>query len=483
MMLAVTIFLVLLGKSQANQNDNLELLLEQNDMEISMVLDSIRLSLLIPMNSTETMRKEPFARIRSLKNTWINYEAFKTPTIGLEFKNSLDMAEKDFRMAGEASKYLYSLLNQDKSVQPKTSCQLLLNILDWSELDSDSQQLMNLQEKIVAATPQDVQDNYDRLYNLIALYSETALSWREKTAELLEYWNLLSNMIFPQDLYDQLGAAKCLQSSKFDQIKVLSCDIGLDSFICEIEVNQPKVTAVFTRMIPIRYGNLILSGPDPSLIFVKDKQTNQITSLHCPQSQPIDTPIHAPFCEINEQNRRCEQFLNIRDMDGAISSCYFRTTQDNSLAMRTIDDSVLILDDKVKIIVDGKPIFDQAPLRIYSNSSVILMMGKGEIKYLATGINTGKAIVRSKLTSSQLSRMQWNAYWLKTNEAMQAWNIVDIVLLALEIVTLPFLLTNFICNIQNRMRIAKSEKRFERRLRKSNYEENRDLLRIKSRRK
>jgi hypothetical protein len=236
-------------------------------------------------------------------------------------------------------------------------------------------------------------------------------------------------------------------------------------------------------MIPIRYGNLILSGPDPSLIFVKDKQTNQITSLHCPQSQPIDTPIHAPFCEINEQNRRCEQFLNIRDMDGAISSCYFRTTQDNSLAMRTIDDSVLILDEKVKIIVDGKPIFDQAPLRIYSNSSVILMMGKGEIKYLATGINTGKAIIRSKLTSSQLSRMQWNAYWLKTNEAMQAWNIVDIVLLALEIVTLPFLLTNFICNIQNRMRIAKSEKRFERRLRKSNYEENRDLLRIKSRRK
>jgi hypothetical protein len=66
MMLAVAIFLVLLGKSQANQNDNLELLLEQNDMEISMVLDSIRLSLLIPMNSTETMRKEPFARIRSL---------------------------------------------------------------------------------------------------------------------------------------------------------------------------------------------------------------------------------------------------------------------------------------------------------------------------------------------------------------------------------------------------------------------------------
>jgi hypothetical protein len=342
---------------------------------------------------------------------------------------------------------------------------------------------MYLQEKIVAATPQDVQNNYDRLYNLIALYSETALSWREKTAELLEHWNLLSNLIFPQDLYDQLGAAKCLQTSQFDHIKVLSCDIGLDSFICEIEVNQPKVTVVFTRLIPIRYGNLILSGQDPSLQYVKDKQTNQITSLHCPYSQPIETPVHAPFCEINEQNRRCEQFLNIRDMDGAISSCYFRPTQDNSLAMRTIDDSVLVLDENVKIIVDGKPIFDQAPLRIYANSSVILMMGKGEIKYVATGINTGKAIIRSRLTSSQLSRMQWNSYWLKTSEAMQAWNIVDIILLALEIVTLPFLLTNFICNIQTRMRIAKSEKRFERRLRKSNYEENRDLLRIKSRRK
>jgi hypothetical protein len=475
------LLLLLSGKIKSTTpTEELGLLIDHNNIQISMALDSVRLSLVVIMNSSETMRKEPFMRVRQVKNTWQNYDIFKnTGPMALEFKNGLDMAEADFKLAGEASKYLFSLLRNDQSIQPKTDCLLNLNLLNWAEFESDSLQLMLLQEKISASTPQEVTQNYDKMYNLLGLYRETALSWREKTTELLEHWSLLSNLVFPQDLYDQLGGAACLKDSKSELIKVLMCEAGTDIFICELEINQPIQTSWFTHMKPIKYNGLILSGLNPDILYVKDRISNQVSSLYCPEEQPISVPANAPFCEQYTLNAICEHYLNTKDLGGAITNCYFREAKGKSLAIRTIDDSVLILDSTAKIIVDGRPIFEPVPLRVYANTSIILVLGKGEIKYVSTSKIAKTQIIKSKITGPELIRMQWNAYWLKTGEAIQAWDLLDIFLLILELLTVPFLLTNLICNLQNRKQIerARNAKQTKKRRRKSNFAENRELLR------
>jgi hypothetical protein len=108
-----------------------------------------------------------------------------------------------------------------------------------------------------------------------------------------------------------------------------------------------------------------------------------------------------------------------------------------------------------------------------------LVLGEGEIKYVSTSKIAKSQIIKSKITGPELIRMQWNAYWLKTGEAIQAWDLLDIFLLILELVTVPFLLTNLVCNLQNRKRIekAKNAKQTKKRRRKSNFAENRELLR------
>jgi len=355
---------------------SLSFVIEDKPITVSLSVQSSRVSLIYPLNTTETKRREAFIKARELRSTYRNFAMFTDETLKTEFKESLETAAKDFAQAGIHMKHLYSFLVNvtTPDVQPKSACTFYGSYIDDTQLSLQTGQLEKLFTRIKGGNPTEggTETNVNRIYNFINLYQGIATEWLEMGSSIVSQWDSLRGGKFPDELLGHIETVECLDSTKFEKIEILECGKGVNSLICELEVSFPTQIQSYYEFQPIIYNKVKLSGPEKHSILVKSLESQSIHALICSSEDILQVSEAVPLCKENTNYVSCIKNLLHQDIDDTISACKFSFVDEIPLAIRLNDDGILIQGSDIQIANDGKIIFEALPLVIYPANRIVV---------------------------------------------------------------------------------------------------------------
>jgi len=458
----------------------LSFVIEDKPITISLSVQSSRVSLIYPLNTTETKRREAFIKAKELRTTYRNLAMFTDENLKSEFKESLETAAKDYSQAGTHMKHLYSFLVNvtTPDVQPKSACTFYGSYIDDTQLSLQTGQLEKLFTRIKGGNPTEggSETNVNRIYNFINLYQGIATEWLDMGASIVSQWDSLRGGKFPDDLLGHIETVECLDSTKFEKIEVLECGKGENALICELEVSFPTQVQSYFELQPITYNKVRISGPEKHSILVKSLEGQSIHALTCSSEDILQVSESVPLCKENTDYANCIKNLLHQDLDDTISTCKFSFVDETPLAIRLSDDGILIQGSDIQIANDGKIIFEALPLVIYPANRIVITQKGEEHTFLSGTKAVETRILSTKLTKLQISNMYYKAlyeYYLANFDILE---YTEHVALILQLLSLPLILSGFILAVRNKINLRINQKKVEKEFRKRNFEENQKLL-------
>jgi hypothetical protein len=479
-----------------NQNQNTDsdllFLVENGNMEAVFGIRENLISLILPLNATETERRNPFVKMKVISDNWFNYPAFQgndTP-LANEFHNSLLTSNELLGKAGNNMLYMFKFLDKPpKTVDVSSNCQLVVNLVNLNQMDSEAEQLVKLQGKIKAAEIADATDiMINRYYEFISLYSQTAHKWEKATSELVEIWTLLQKGKLSEDLISSVDFKPCFTTQPLEEIHVLNC--GVDNKVkalnCELESFQSKQSKPYQKLLPVLYNKVHVATPEYGQIFVMEPDTNAVKTLNCqPKTNWKNEQLN--ICGLVENYGECESALTMKQVDLALSYCFFKFVKpEDDYSFYRLEDDSLLFTQAGQLTVDNRPTQEFPPLRVYFGDKVVMAIQGEEIEFLSGNPFQTKRIIVSKLTTFQRNRMSIMAYNNFLKEQIRLWDWLDITVLLLELITLPLVFVSLFCQCCNCCGCGKKGRKMkerERNNRRRNFAEGRELLYNSSNRK
>jgi hypothetical protein len=365
------------------------------------------------LDTDDTTKSLAFATIKLISDEWQGLKIMEVEEFNKEFFSKLDTGKNDFAAAGGNLNHAKSfLINQ--IVQNKSKCVFEGTVLTKNEITSQSEFLKSEFEKIgktwtktdFTADP----SKYTTLYTFIETYNSIAHNWKDISDQMITEMDSLMSGEFPETLKGHFETQTCLQTSAHEMVVIRICAGGTTNFLCELEFRFPNVTIQYTKMKPINYGGVALSGESEHLVYAKDLQTQRLVLLNCSHKEYVNEKV--PLCSKIENLDSCLTKLLHKDFSKAIKNCEFAFV-DPLISERLFDESILVSRQDTQISVNSRLIFKSPPLIIYSNFEVIfhISLDDDEILYPPTVTFENQAILTTKLTPSEISAMYQKAAW------------------------------------------------------------------------
>jgi hypothetical protein len=204
-----------------------------------------------------------------------------------------------------------------------------------------------------------------------------------------------------------------------------------------VSITQPTALRTVIRLWPVPYNNLIISGHSTDNWLVKNIDPPSIQELEC----EFNNLLH-PVCSTETLPILCKSALETQDINAIINQCEIAKIEDYGM-FKIIKNGILIM-DATKVSAGDVELNVEVPVLIYSPTPVTVLKND-ETYTVSSNVKPDKlAIIQSSLTAEQKSAMAKKYYWNRLYSNLGTEDMIDLVLIILEIFSLPILIYGLI---------------------------------------
>ena len=466
------------GNTQTGLN-TLGLVVEDSNFSVAKATEEIRVSLVFTVQATQSQILQAFAVLTTIAKEWQASACFEgTSPLKDQLYQALEPGSK--MLDTLKSKYLrFFTYLQEKTIESASKCILESKMFNEFTLTEEPKQLVSMRTGIIltgtAASIWEKKEIVRAAAEFSMVYNSFIANLGSELDETLSNLNLLSELIFPQNLRGSLETLSCLVTTgaDFEKIEVLRCNKGSAKFICEITVSEPATITVYTKLRPVVYEDVRIRIPAHSIL-VKDVSTTKFDVLECDDEQA-----KLPICKISDKFANCKSALEQHDTEASIQACRFEYS-DDPFAIRLGNEAILIQGQYLSILDGTATVVQRPPLLIYSNNVVKVSTLQEEISFKPTITVANPRIETSKVSQVQVAMIKLRAYWTKTWDYLLSSDLMSYASLGLELIFAPLTLVGLILSCKKRVSSKRMQKKNRKRSRKDNYQNNMELLSTRS---
>ena len=472
------ILLVVMVVTKVSGRAELEFLYDNGRYMTSTASKTQRLTIVYPLNGTETQIGEAFAKVKLAQEKFEGLNIFQTAgSLKDEFGKALTIATGRFQEAGVMLKHAYTYLDRTSTRQPDTNCIHYGATLDIESILADSDMLTRKADRLITTWgPDDMKDNakVNLLYSFLNNYVDTANNWLFRAETVVMEYDQLRGKYFPPTLKGHIETASCLEDASHEVIHILDCMANSNSLFCELEFTYPTILVPYIEMIPLNYEGVQMRGPKGGESFAKNTETQRYQFLNC----SLNYNKEIPQCITIEDSSDCLSYVLHHDIEKAILHCKFEFATP-PLYVRTRTDVLLIQGDKdVKVAEGTKVLFEPLPMIIGTLKDLVITVKNDEYTFPArvNATNMPLGIFTTKFSATQLNGIKLKAYWDDFWVRFHFEDYVEWLALFLQLVFAPLTIVGIIIACRSKTAFKRHEKKVEKKIKKCNFEENKTLL-------
>jgi hypothetical protein len=307
----------------------------------------------------------------------------------------------------------------------------------------------------------------ETLLSWITLFNEGCAELYQSTQKLIEILELLNDGNFPNFLLGEDKTCKKEGNSlEGENFQIINCSGHKEGFSCTVLITQPIEFLAVQNLINVAYSGMELHGR-----YVRTSESKEIMRIECEELKLVH-----PVCELHKLPQQCRFSLQDNHIDQIIDFCNFTKVMHPTTYAMTTNGGVLIQQGVDTITANSQPINENPPILLYSNGKITINKNNIQMGIYPESTVTSNIIVKSAVTELQISKLSKKLYWEEWKEEIDAEEVTDLVLILIELITLPFILFGFIQSCKKKkIRDIGREKVDKRRI----YKQNMTLLRKK----
>ena len=462
--------------------NSLGLLAEKEKFHMGLGTKAVRVSLKATTDITKDKMTEYFEAMTNISTSYkaLPYLAIGT-TLAIKYRSAILPGTNYLTSAKDLYMHLYTFMDAGKDLPPLSKCSAEYFLFDTSVILEGKTLLQDQVEKLVGPlTEAEVKADAAKLLSLerfISSFNSIGASWFTQIQSIVSEMDILDGLEFPQSMKGRLETLSCLagQGHEFETVTVISSTPGKKGLSIELDVGYPTALKEMIRLMPIPYSGVGIKGETENIIFAREVGSTIVKLYNC-SNDLIYVNNKAPTCSELPLPEGCKTGLVANDMEKAIKRCPF-TYVTAPMAVRLMDDGILVLGDGLTVTVGTKTIYQATPFLIHSNSEVKIGHKDHELIFPALVTATAEKIVSSGLTSSQIIEMKKAAYWDTLFTTFDFGTYLSGLSLGIEGILVPLVLISICLGVRNKVAQRKSLKKLSKETRKRNLRESRALLR------
>ena len=457
-------------------------LAEKSKLHVETSVKGLRVSLKATTNVTLLSVKTQFQNLLDME---VYYKAFPYMQVGSTLRETygtaLDPGVNHLKAATKLYTHLYSYTDLEKTTTAKSSCVLEFQMFDYSMftegvkfLQAKSIELSGVLTEVAMKADS---AKMSALANFIIAFNSICADWHNQLSDIIGELDTLDGLVFPESLKGKLETASCLTGNghEFEQITVLSTTSIKEGFIAELDVGTPTSLKEMTHLTPIFYDGVGLRGESDKLYFVREPNETVVKLLNC-SNDLVWINDKAPICHEIPLPDLCKDGLKMDSIEKILEGCYF-TYSKPPIAIRLIDEGILVQGSNLTVTEDGRAIYEATPYIIYSDKEVKISKFGQELVFPALAIPAVRSIARSRLTNLNILSMKNKAFW---DELLYTFNIHDYIewiAIGIEALLAPLVFCGICLGLKNKVTRIQQQKKLTKSKRKQNQKETKALLR------
>ena len=468
------IVIVIMVDANNRVENSLGLLLKDKQVEVSQGLVEERVTLIANLNITVTNLKPSFVSLGNAYKRFTDLAIFTDSGIKAEYGKAIESGRGHFQATQGILQDLYKGLDQAMVVTPESKCIFFMDVLNETTIITDTAFLVTKMAKISTTMgPADLKDEKLAVFErFIASYNRIAADWYSTAERQAANWNMLLNGNFPEGLLAQLEQISCLEKSKYESVDILDCKECKQGLICELNVQIPSYFKTYDILREINYKDTQIATPKGNYKFAQIPESTVVVWLECSPEEIRKSEVIS--CREHEIEKECAHAIQHEVIEKMLTHCSF-TKVKPELAVRLHDNGVLVQGIDVIIRENGKSIFHDTPLVIYTNYDLIISLLSYEVTIVANTITQNPRIISTILTEEQIESMESKAWWGDIVQELGWEDYLEYVSLMLEVILLPLTLLGI--GLSLRMKYRKHGNKRDKNVRKNNYRETRAMMR------
>jgi hypothetical protein len=476
--------LVLSGMSMGREISptSFTFLVEKSQFQLEMSTTAVRISLQATIDIDQSKIEEYFD---SMKSIIVQYKALPYLAVGtklaIKYRSALHPGENYLANAKDLFQHIYTFVDTDKEEAIQSNCSLKFSFFDPS-IFIEGQNLLQfkIEDLFGPITEDEVKKDAVKLMaieNFIVTFNSVANTWYDQIYSIISVMDIIDELKFPEAMRGRLETASCLKGSRieYEKINVISSTAAKTGLNIELDVGVPTATKDMIHLMPVPYGGVALQGEANGALFAKEVGSYEIKLLNC-STDLIYIHEKAPSCRVLPLAEDCREGLKADDIERIIKYCPMDYITP-PMAVRLLDDGILIMGNGLTVTNKGKVIYQHPPYIVYSNSEVKIINGEYELIFPALTTPETVNIVSTRLTMIQIVQMQNKAYWDANFYQLDMGEHLDLLALIIELLMAPLVLISICIGVKNKMSRVKEAKHLSKKLRKRNQRETRALLR------
>ena len=462
--------------------NSLGLLAEKEKFHMGLGTKAVRVSLKAITDITKDNMTKYFEEMANISTSYeaLPYLAIGT-TLAIKYRSAILPGTNYITSAKDLYMHLYTFMDAGKDLPPLSKCSAEYFLFDTSVILEGKTLLQDQVEKLVGPlTETEVKADAAKLSNLekfISSFNSIGASWYTQIQTIVAEMDILDGLEFPQSMKGRLETLSCLagQGHEFETVTVISSTPGKKGLSIELDVGYPTALREMIRLMPIPYSGVGIKGETENMIFAREVGSTIVKLYNC-SSDLIYVNDKAPTCSELPFPEGCKNGLIVNDMEKATKKCPF-TYITAPMAVRLLDDSILVLGDGLTVTVGTKTIYQAPPFAIHSNSEVKIGNKVQELIFPALVTAAAEKIISTGLTSGQIIDMKKVAYWDSLYNSFDFGFYLSGLSLGIEGLLVPLVLISICIGVRNKVAQRKSLKKLTKEARKRNQRESRALLR------
>ena len=401
-------------------------------------------------------------------------------TLKTKFGNALEPGLNHLKSSEKLYTHLFSFTEASIEDVPKSSCIFEFNMIDSSTLiegvkflEARSLELSGIEAENALKADKDKMESF---MSFITAFNSICADWHNQMATIIGELDTLDGLQFPESLKGKLETATCLTGNghEFEQITVLSTTPIKNGFLAELDVGIPTSVKTMIHLTPIHYDGVRLMGESDKIYFAKEKNTTVIKLLNCTNNL-IWINDRTPTCQEIPLPTICQEGLMLDHINKILTSRPF-THSTPQIAIRLMDEGILIQGNDLTVTEDGQAIMDDTPYIIYSDKTIILRSKSHEMVFPSQTSTASTTIVKSRLTASDILSMKNNAYWDDFKASFNIYDYVEWLAIGIELILAPMAMYGMCLGLKNRVTQGKMQLQAQAKRRKRNQKETKALL-------
>jgi hypothetical protein len=457
------------------END-LGILRKDRLVEISQNTVEERVTLVANLNVSVTVLKPSFVLLANAYKKFTEMTILKDAALKAEYSKAIDTGRGHFQKVQEIMQDLYNNLDQSLAQNPESSCVYYMDVLNGSTVTEQTSFLSKKIAKLNSAwAVTDLKgESLSDFERFIQSYNSIAMDWYNTAERQAGHWNTLVSGKFPEGLIAPLEQIDCLEKSKYEQVKVITCTEGRQGLVCELNVIIPSSIKEFNILVAVNYQGAQIVTPHKNFRFAQSPESSDVVYIECSQEQADHTNVE--LCKEHAVPKDCAYAIKLADNDKIISHCNF-TIYEPKVANHLYDNGVLVQGKDVIILENGRVLYYATPVLIYTNYDLLIQQNKKETRIIANTQTQNPHIVKTSLTQVQIDLMVAKAQWSDLLSALGWDDYLEYVSLLLEIILVPLTLLGIALGLKGKCTKRKKVPRTIESARRQNFREARAMLR------